>query len=85
MLNVDPFLFDIILLTETWLKPHISDSEFINTSFFDVYRADRCSRRGGGAIIIIKNCITSKRIDLPDSFQASPDIDLIVISIGSIN
>jgi len=51
--------YDIIILTETWLTPDISDSE-LGFAGFQVIRHDRnhnniTSIRGGGVIIAIKN------------------------------
>lgn len=45
----------IVILTESWLKPEINDSEiFPDELQFDVYRCDRISKRGGGVLIAIK-------------------------------
>ena len=47
--------FDILCITETWLKPSIPDSCFVNCSDFSVWRSDRTDNVGGGACIITKN------------------------------
>lgn len=54
--------YDIVVLTETWLRPDISNDEF--ASSYNVFRCDRSSatsslQRGGGVLIAVKaelNC-----------------------------
>ncbi|CAI6355055.1 unnamed protein product [Macrosiphum euphorbiae] len=60
--------YDIIILTETWLTPDISDSE-LGFSGFQVIRLDRnhnnsTSTRGGGVLIAIKNTRSFQPISL---------------------
>ena len=50
---------DIIIGTETWLKPDISNSELLLDDF-DVYRCDRLGRVGGGCLVGIKKYLTSE-------------------------
>ena len=40
----------VIGLTESWLKPHISDAQ-IDMQLFNVFRADRVNRERGGALL----------------------------------
>ena len=42
----------VIGLTESWLKPHISDAQ-IDMQLFNVFRADRVNRERGGALLYI--------------------------------
>ncbi|XP_022178703.1 uncharacterized protein LOC111039470 [Myzus persicae] len=60
--------YDIIILTETWLTPDISDSE-LGFAGFQVIRLDRnhnnsTSIRGGGVLIAIKNTRSFQPISL---------------------
>jgi len=61
--------YDIIILTETWLTPDISDSE-LGFAGFQVIRLDRThnnsssSSRGGGVQIFIKNTRSFQPISL---------------------
>ena len=46
--------FDIIALTETWLDSDFGDHE-LQLADYNIYRKDRCHRRGGGVLLAIKN------------------------------
>jgi len=46
--------YDLVILTETWLKDWIFDAEYFTNSY-SVYRKDRDLRRGGGVLIATKN------------------------------
>lgn len=50
--------FDVILLSETWLKPE--DTVYLNG--FDVVRKDREKHTGGGVLIFVNNRLKYKRI-----------------------
>lgn len=60
--------YDVIILTETWLTPDISDSE-LGFHGFQMFKLDRNSNnssflRGGGVLIAINNSIKSHIITL---------------------
>lgn len=56
---------DIVILTETWLKPDIEDKELFPAHLcYNIFRHDRPSRRGGGVLIAIKKNISSFNICL---------------------
>ena len=60
---------DMLFLTETWLKSRHTDAMFCPPGF-DVIRFDRVNRRGGGVMLLHKNCLRVKRCDVrypPDS------------------
>ena len=46
----------VIAITETWLKPFMSDIQ-VDLNSFKVYRADRKERERGGALLYIHNSI----------------------------
>lgn len=57
--------YDIVILTETWLKKTHLNAEYFDKSF-DVFRKDRMYRRGGGVLIAINNTLfTSDEIYIP--------------------
>lgn len=64
--------FDIIVIIETWLNSDFYDEEFFNTNVYNVFRKDRdpvttgCFR-GGGVLIAVKKCISSKIVLLHDT------------------
>jgi len=51
---------DIILGSETWLKPEISDTEIIPNDY-DIYRKDR-KDGWGGVLVATKKCLISQEI-----------------------
>lgn len=58
--NVSLFDYDIIVLSETWLRQEVNDSELGLLPNYSIFRCDRCSViendiRGGGVLIAIKN------------------------------
>lgn len=73
--------FDFIGLVETWLSEDISNSEY----FLDTYVIYRCDRRfnevglsrGGGALVAIKNNLSSTEIDLSLIMNTLPAIDIV--------
>ena len=63
--------YDVIVLTETWLKPSIYDSELFNSSFM-VYRCDRSHHNcvfnnGGGVLVAVKSRFSSEIVDVPNT------------------
>ena len=59
------FCPDLIAVTETWLKPHILDSEILPGLDFSIHRRDRKNKTGGGVMLAVKNSIqTLHRKDL---------------------
>jgi hypothetical protein len=56
---------DIILASESWLKPHISDSEVFPSdtyqSNFSLYRKDRPDVKGGGVFVAVSERFVSDR------------------------
>lgn len=45
--------FDIIAITETWLDGDFQDFELPRHGY-NVYRKDRCNRRGGGVLVAVR-------------------------------
>lgn len=54
------------MLTETWLKPEILNSE-VFPGMYTIYRFDRPSRRGGGVLIAVRSTLASEELLLDDS------------------
>lgn len=60
--------FDIIAITETWLKPSVQNNEFFDSSYL-VYRCDRSEFnslkcRGGGVLVAVKSKYKSECLQL---------------------
>ena len=60
--------FQIIAITETWLKDYILNNEILPTGYV-IYRNDRQSR-GGGVMLAIDNNITSRLIECHNILEA---------------
>jgi hypothetical protein len=59
--------YDIILVTETWLNDTIPDS-FVCTHCYDIFRADRDNKRGGGVAVLFRKNLHLTLAKLPESF-----------------
>ena len=61
--STDP---DVVIGTETWLKPEIHDNEIFRPDLgYDVFRRDREGQKGGGVVILVKrNMLASEAFDL---------------------
>ncbi|MCG8092513.1 MAG: hypothetical protein JAZ17_02615 [Candidatus Thiodiazotropha endolucinida] len=53
--------YDIIVFTESWLKPDIKDENITIENFMPPQRADRVDRPGGGVVIYAKDSLFLKR------------------------
>ena len=52
--------YDIICVTETWLKDFFLDSEILDTGY-TIFRRDRAEREGGGVLIAVKDNLDCRR------------------------
>lgn len=58
------------MLTETWLRAHVQDSEIFNqASHFAIYRCDRTAHRGGGVLLAISKNISSSCIHITTTLE----------------
>ena len=65
LLEVEVQNYDILVFTETWLSPLISNYDLLLENFDPPYRQDRHARVGGGVTINIASGIPScKRNDI---------------------
>jgi len=64
--------FDVVALTETWLKPFIGD-HLIEIPGYFIVRNDRIHKGGGGVAAYIKNSIKATTIFAPVSDEFSPE------------
>lgn len=49
-------LFDVVVIVEIWLDYNYQDFEF-KFEGYNIFWKDRCNRRGGGVLIVIRNYI----------------------------
>ncbi|CAF1041935.1 unnamed protein product, partial [Brachionus calyciflorus] len=66
---------EVVSLNETFLKP----KDDFKLNGFNIYRADRIDKRGGGAALAIKKNIISKKIETP------PNNELVGVEITTDN
>ena len=67
--------FDIIGLTETWLRDSTLNSEILPTGY-TIYRLNRPSR-GGGVLLAVKETIVSQQLQSPSNLE----LLLVLISL----
>ncbi|MCG7868140.1 MAG: endonuclease/exonuclease/phosphatase family protein [Candidatus Thiodiazotropha taylori] len=53
--------YDILVFSESWLKPEITDGQINIENFKPPFRNDRSGRIGGGVAIFVRDTITCKR------------------------
>lgn len=91
-MNILSECYDIIILTETWLIPAISDNEFIDGRY-NVFRSDRNrlatnKQDGGGTLVAVRRQISATRINLSEPPYNSacfmpPNVDYVAIQLTS--
>ena len=65
MIKAEADLYDILIFSESWLKPETSDESLLVEYFQAPFRNDRCDRPGGGVIVYVRDSLFCKRrIDL---------------------
>lgn len=80
--------YDIITVSESWLGPQI-DSKVVSLSGYRIFRCDRVTETwGGGIAVYVKNTLTAKRIDFPESQNSEQlwitiKISGVTIAIGT--
>jgi hypothetical protein len=53
--------FDIVAITETWLKAEIGNCELLPGQNFTIHRKNRADRIGGGVLLAVRNNIFNLR------------------------
>lgn len=72
--------FHIICISETWLKPEISDN-FIGLSDYSLHRRDRCGRAGGGVGFFLLDSLSADILeDSGDDNHRRPEFLLAEIN-----
>jgi len=71
------FASNIIVFTETWLKPEILNSE-VFLGMYTIYRYDRPSRRGGGVLIAVRSTLATEEL----LFDESRNSELIRVKLS---
>lgn len=81
-LNIYNSSYDAIILTETWLRPGILDSEIVDCDHYLIYRRDRdlsnsIKKDGGGVLVAIKKSIPASRL----AHLELPNLEELIITI----
>ena len=71
--------YDILVFTESWLPPNISNEDIKITNFNLPYRNDRVERLGGGVAIYVKESLQSQK--RPDLISENAEAVCIEVSI----
>lgn len=61
----------IKFVSETWLKPRISDKSIIELHGYNIYRKDRTSKGGGGITIYMKSYLPISLVYSSDKLRLS--------------
>lgn len=74
--------YDVIVLTETWLRGDVSNVEL--SSNYNIFRCDRSSvtsqlQRGGGTLIAVKKSIFGENVQL----ERSESLEQVVVKVSS--
>ena len=72
----------IICITETWLNPDI-DSALLRIPDYNLCRSDRCSRKGGGTCIFIRDFLNFH--NRTPEFADAADVEFSIIDITNFN
>lgn len=74
--------FDLVCVTETWLRKDIVDSVITNNRVYSVFRKDRFSIGGGVYILLDNTKVKAVPVRVPDSFD---DLDVLCVDIISVS
>lgn len=61
ILSCEAEAYDILVFTESWLKPNISDADIEIVNFHQPFRKDRSNRLGGGVVIYARDSLACRR------------------------
>lgn len=67
---IDDNKSNILVFTETWLNPDITDDEILpHTQSYNIYRKDRSGKRGGGVLLGIRKSLTPFLVNSKSSLK----------------
>lgn len=73
--------YDVVCVTETWLRDDVDDCILIGGTEYSIYRKDRCDRVGGGVCVFVNNrTVKSVRVSVQ---QIYVDLELLAIDVFS--
>lgn len=65
LIKAEADAYDILVFSESWLKPEVKNDIVSLENFLPPFRTDRCDRAGGGVIVYVRdNFLCKRRTDL---------------------
>ena len=61
LIKAESVTYDIVVFTESWLKPNITEDLISLQNFLPPFRTDRNDRPGGGVVIYARDTLSRKR------------------------
>ena len=61
LVKCESHAYDVLIYSESWLKPEIKDNDILIENFLPPYRTDRVDRPGGGVVIYVRDTFFCKR------------------------
>ncbi|MEW8544645.1 MAG: hypothetical protein AB2693_14035, partial [Candidatus Thiodiazotropha sp.] len=61
LIKAEADAYDVLVFSESWLKPDILNDSISIANFMPPFRKDRCDRMGGGVIIYVRDSFLCKR------------------------
>ena len=71
-------LYDIVMVTETWLKTSILNSLILNNHNNNIFRWDRTNTTGGGVCILVCKLFEATLVTIPDEFSTA---ELVAVDV----
>ena len=72
--------YDCILITESWLKPDITDGVLDPKGLYHIFRKDRAGLLGGGVCIFVRRGFSVVSIVIDDKFS---DLEIIGVTLSN--
>ena len=74
--------YNLIAVTESWLKPHIFDASVSLDNYF-ILRHDRTFSKGGGVCVYVYNSLIAKSVETSGNMKSYPEFMMVEISHDS--
>ena len=76
--------YDILFITESWLKPEFVNSLLIENCDYSIFRQDKLQAKGGGVAIVAKNNLKLLSVPIPAAYSTIEvtGVDVLLSSGG---